>query len=72
MLSLQAGGLHSTEMLLVFIQFSSSYQIDIFYISTGIDRLYALSFMWMREVATSVTIVVALVVSFLTGKNCAV
>ena len=51
----------------MFIQFYSIYQNDIFYISTGIDRLYALSFLWMREVATSVTIVVAIVVSFLTG-----
>ena len=36
--------------------------------SSGVERLYALSFLWMREAATSISILVAIIVSFLTGK----
>ena len=43
-------------------------QTKLFSCSTGIDRLYALSFLWMREVATSITIIVAVILSLLTGE----
>ena len=35
----------------------------------GIERLYALSFLWMKEASSSVTICVAILVSLVTGWN---
>ena len=35
---------------------------------TGVDRLYSLSFLWMREAVTGLTIVIAIFISAMTGR----
>ena len=47
---------------------SSSYIFFVVSSRRGIDRLYALSFMWMKEVATAITIGVSIIISLATGS----